>query len=197
MSVLSQVIHGGGAPRRVTAYSSGTGTYTPVAANSRVLAFIAAGGAGGKGEYPYASYGYSQGGGGGSTTITAFRIAAPVSYVVGSGGAGINYGGGASYGSASTFANRVSNPGHGQSGGLALEGAGVSGGNQNTNSVCRAGTGNPAGGGSYFGVGGNAGNPGSAGGIGAGGGGSTLIYGVNTVGGAGGSGYIEIWDFGA
>ncbi len=196
MSVLSQVIHGGGAPRRVTAYSSGTGTYTPVAANSRVLAFIAAGGAGGNGEYPYASYGYWRGGGGGSTTITAFRIAAPVSYVVGSGGAGVTYNS-HSTGSASTFANRVSNPGGGQFGGLALEGAGVSGGNQNTNSVCRAGTGYPAGGGSYFGVGGSLGNPGSDGGIGAGGGGSTYIYGVNTVGGAGGSGYIEIWDFGA
>lgn len=74
-------------PLRVVTYTSGTGTFTPLAANSWCRVTLVGGGAGGRRGAD--ASGNGGGGGGGGQTVTAWiRISGSVSYAVGSGGLG-------------------------------------------------------------------------------------------------------------
>lgn len=100
MSSLSDFL-GGGKPKRITPYTTGTGTYVPTADMARCLVRIQAGGAGGANS-PV------MGGGGGAMAEVWCRVPiAGLAYVVGGGGAV------STNGSRSSFGPYVAMPGQG------------------------------------------------------------------------------------
>lgn len=92
MSLRSQFVNNGGKPIRTLTFLSGSGTFTPLSANSwvrvRLQAGGAAGGAGDFGVFPTLSNS-AQGGGAGEYLEFYLRIAGSVSYSVGAGGVGV------------------------------------------------------------------------------------------------------------
>jgi hypothetical protein len=93
MTLRSQFVNGGGGkPIRTLTYLSGSGTFTPLAANSWVrVRMQAGGGAGGSADLGSGAGPYKGGPGGGAGEYLEFtlRIAGSVAYEVGLGGVGI------------------------------------------------------------------------------------------------------------
>jgi hypothetical protein len=85
MSTLSQFMPGG-KPRQTIVYTSGAGTYTPVAPNSWCYVLLIGGG--GAGGYAYGCYGTGRGGYGSSgyTMQVWTKVVSTASYAVGGGG---------------------------------------------------------------------------------------------------------------
>ena len=224
MSNLSDFL-GGGKPKLITRITSGTGTYVPTADMARCL--IRRQGAGGAGGSPTISYGGGGGGGAFVENWERVPISGITYAVgaggVGSAGAAIpgsptrcgNVIAAGGHGGGQAVAGEGGPLGQNGGGGGAVGGAiGISGGSggiisykgsapgfaavnmNNGQSTASAYAG--AGGDSVMGVGANAlvsatnGNPSTIG-YGGGGGGATQ----NFLGGTGGGGCIEIWDFGA
>lgn len=217
MPNLSDLIGGGGKPKLITTYTSGTGTYIPTADMARCLVRLQAGGAGG--------YTSNHGGGGGAMTEWFIRIPiAGLAYVVGAGGSVQNDGSRTTLGPCCALPgkhNGAPGPGIGGPVGLLLGGTdadgatimnsglqGVAGGYGGTIGQPGGLAGYPASSpnmtGAYYGIGtsNTAGNSGGGDSFyGAGGAsGSSPAAGAYGAGGgsnaAGAGGYIEIWDFG-
>lgn len=94
MSIYTGLRGIGTKPKQVTIYTSGSGTYTPVAANS--WCFVTMIGGGGAGGYAQGCYGstFSQQGGGGKVLQRWTKIATTASYAVGAGSVWQNFQGG-------------------------------------------------------------------------------------------------------
>lgn len=112
--LVSPPVSGGGKPLRVTAYTSGTGTYTPLQADSWVRVTVVAGGSSGAkpgDNTPLAG----PGGAAGGTAIAWLRLQGPVTYSVGSRGSGYSGpgGSGSNVGGQSIFHTVVAYPGDG------------------------------------------------------------------------------------
>jgi hypothetical protein len=93
MTLRSQFVNGGGGkPIRTLTFLSGSGTFTPLAANSWVRARLqAGGGAGGSAGFGSVGGPFDGGNGGGAGEYLEFtmRVAGSVSYAVGLGGVGV------------------------------------------------------------------------------------------------------------
>lgn len=87
MSTLTGLVSGGGKPNRVTVYTSGSGTFTPLSSTNSFLRITLTGGGKGGG---IGSENYSGAGGeAGHTVQVSFKASAPsYAYAVGAGGAG-------------------------------------------------------------------------------------------------------------
>jgi len=89
MSTLTGLVSGGGKPNRVTVYTSGSGTFTPLNASNSFLRVTLTGG--GKGGFAGDQYNGGVGGDAGHTVQVTFKASSPsYSYAVGAGGAGAN-----------------------------------------------------------------------------------------------------------
>jgi len=188
---------------RITRYTTaGSGTWNRPADTVSVLITTIAGGAGGQGGSVSANAISGGGGGAGGTAILFIAsAAASYAYTVGAGGAGgatSNGAGGA--GGATTIAGISGGNGSGVTGGTPTGGGvNIRGGNGSGGAYGDAVTtlmpGGTGGGSSLGGNGGGGGSDtsGSAGVVGGGGGGGGVRG--NTVGGAGGAGYIEIKEY--
>lgn len=110
--LVSSPVGGGGKPLRVTTYTSGAGTYTPLQANSWVRVTVVAGGSSGA-KPSDNSVNAGQGGAAGSTAVAWLCLFGPVSYSVGSRGSGYSGpgGSGSNVGGRSTFHTVVAYPG--------------------------------------------------------------------------------------
>lgn len=132
MTLRSQFVNGGGGkPIRTITYLSGSGTFTPLAANSWVRVRLQAGGGGG-GNADFGSVGGpfdgANGGGGGEYLEFTLRIAGSVSYSVGLGGVGVPAGAvsASTPGGNTTFANLVAVGGRAEKSGVQLGTSGTS-----------------------------------------------------------------------
>jgi hypothetical protein len=183
MSTLSQFA--GSKPTRVVQYTSGTGTFTPLAPNSLCrVTLVGGGGSGGAGP------GVCQGGGAGGTAQVWIRFTGAQTYAVGAGGAArtANFGSGDTGGNTSLGTLIV----YGGGGGSSANGSGAGGAGASNGAVIAATNGNASAGGSgQFGLGGATNAAGA--GNGAGGGPGTS----GTASGAGSSGLLLIEEFGA
>lgn len=94
MSIYTGLRGIGTKPKQVTIYTSGSGTYTPTAANA--WCFVTMIGGGGAGGYAQGCYGstYGQSGGGGKVIQRWTKIATTASYAVGAAAIWQNYQGG-------------------------------------------------------------------------------------------------------
>lgn len=226
MSNLSDFMSGGGGkPKLITVYTSGTGTYVPTADNARCFVRITAGGASGGG-----GTGNQDGGPAGATIDFWIRIPiAGYAYSVGAGGVGVantvpQAGSKSSLGHLVAIGARSgaqaisvtpvatqSSGGSGIIGGIGGTGvkaggipgfaATLSGADADVYSGAAAGAVGSGGGSSLYGIGGAGvgagvdGNNAPSTSYGAGGGGGATTSGRK--GGNGASGCIEIWDYGA
>ncbi len=201
---------GGGKPKRVVTYTSGSGTFTPLEANSWIRVTLVGGGGGGSGGCFNGSYGYYSGlrGGAGGVNVFYFMAVLPsYSYVVGAGGTGATQVGspGSSSGGSGGFSSFNSMRANGGSGGV-CDGSGYSVvGTRGASNILSANSAQGTFGG-YFvdegsglygtgGANGTSGNGANGTGYGAGGGGSA--YGSGYKGGDGTGGLIIIEEFGA
>jgi hypothetical protein len=185
----------------ITRYATaGSGTYTKPANINRLLVRAIGGGGGGGG---CSGGGAGGGGGGGYGDLFITSPAASYSYTVGAAGTGGGTSGtNGGNGGATTIAGISAGGGNGGTGSTGSGGAGGAGGSTSGGGANMRGGGGSSNSSAFGGNGGNCvlaggGNGGSssagAGGTTGGGGGGGA--GTSAVGGIGGAGYIEIWEF--
>lgn len=109
MSTFSSIFGGGGAPKRITRLTSGTGTFVPLTDNAPCDIIIQGGGSSGA---RVNSGGAAPGGAAGATTFLKMPVPiAGVPYQVGAGGASVSVLGGGNAGTRSKFAGVVAEGG--------------------------------------------------------------------------------------